>query len=70
MKTFNMISWFLFLPSAIFIENLANKFRIQTHNSYVSFNRISNKAQIDISAFKKQPRRTTGKVISESGLEK
>ena len=54
-------SWLLFRPSIILIENLAIKLWIQTHKSYVFFNKISNQAQIDISAFKKQPCRTAGK---------
>ena len=49
----NEKSWLLFRPSVILIENLAIKFWIQTHKSCVFFNRISNKAQIDILAFKK-----------------
>lgn len=47
--------WLLFQPSVIFIKNLALNLPIQTHKSCPIFNRIGNKAQIDILLFKKQP---------------
>ena len=67
---YNEKSWLLFRPSVILIENLAIKFWIQTHKSCVFFNRISNKAQIDILAFKKQPLRMVEKAVNWRGREK